>query len=96
MKPAAVSHVLMKMEHRFTSLMELLGERRRGDINLSKTQTAKKPPTTGEPMKLKAASCEAKTPFTALKLYSIYCGLIEEQKRVKCSKFRPNITVTTY
>lgn len=28
-KPAAVSHVLMKMEHRFTSLMELLGRRRR-------------------------------------------------------------------
>lgn len=25
MNPAAVSHVLMKMEHRFTSLMELLG-----------------------------------------------------------------------
>lgn len=24
MNPAAVSHVLMKMEHRFTSLMELL------------------------------------------------------------------------
>lgn len=28
MNPAAVSHVLMKMEHRFTSLMELLWETR--------------------------------------------------------------------
>ena len=29
MNPAAVSHVLMKMEHKFTSLMELLVRRRR-------------------------------------------------------------------
>lgn len=27
MKPAAVSHVLMKIEHRFTSFIELLFER---------------------------------------------------------------------
>lgn len=29
MNPAAVSHVLMKMEHRFTSLIELLGGKKK-------------------------------------------------------------------
>lgn len=41
MKPAAVSHVLMKMEHRFTSLMELLRKGRK-TINLSETKLLEK------------------------------------------------------
>lgn len=74
MKPAAVSHVLMKMEHRFTSLMELLSKRRK-TINLSEAKRL------GEEKKTDSGDLKMEKQSDMMGFiniqYAYYCGLVE-------------------